>query len=207
MRIALPVQVGMFYLIAISVVIVSVIAFASDKIKRALVLNPYRVQKGEVYRLFTAGWIHADAMHLAMNMFVLFMFADRVVAKFGELFFAGLYISAVVVAYIPTTVRYRNHPRYSSLGASGAVAAVMLCAILVYPQMKLSLLFLPIAVPGVVFGALYIIYSMWRSWGADDNVNHDAHFSGALYGAAVTFLWAPKAVEHSISVMRHMLGL
>lgn len=198
---------GVTELIIASVVIVSLIGFASEKIKRALLLSPYRVvRRGEVYRLFTAGWIHADGMHLAMNMFVLYMFAGRVVAKLGPVMFAGLYLSAVVVAFLPTTLRHFNQPAYGSLGASGAVAAVMLSAILLYPHMTISLLFLPIPVPGVVFGALYIAYSVWRSHGSADNINHDAHFSGALYGALATFVLAPGAVQHTIRVVQHMLG-
>jgi len=194
-------------LVIASVVVVSLIAFSSERIKRALLLSPYRVKRGEVYRLFTGGWVHADGMHLAMNMFVLYMFAGRVVAKLGPMLFLGLYISAVVVAFLPTTLRYANQPAYGSLGASGAVAAVMLSAILLYPRMTISLMFIPIPIPGVVFGALYIAYSVWRSHSARDNINHDAHFSGAIYGALATFVLAPHAVENTVRVVRHMLGV
>jgi membrane associated rhomboid family serine protease len=111
------------------------------------------------------------------------------------------------VAHLPTTLRYWNRPGYGSLGASGAVAAVMFSAILLYPQMRIGLLFLPFAVPGVVFGALYMAYSVWQSYSASDNINHDAHFTGALYGALVTWAIAPSQVEHTIRVIRHMLGI
>ncbi len=198
---------GVTELIIASVVVVSLIAFSSERIKRALLLIPYRVRRGEVYRLFTAGWIHADGMHLAMNMFVLYMFADRVVAKLGPMLFAALYVSAVVVAYLPTTLRHYNQPSYGSLGASGAVAAVMLSAILLYPHMTISLLFIPIPIPGIVFGALYIGYSVWRSSGSRDNINHDAHFSGAIYGALATLILAPGQVRNTVQVVRHMLGV
>jgi len=200
-------HLGVTLLLIASVVAVSLIAFSSERVKRALILSPYQVRRGEVYRLFTGGWIHADMMHLAMNMFVLYMFANRVVAKFGPILFAGLYVSAVVVAHVPTTLRYWNRPGYGSLGASGAVAAVMFSAILLYPQMRIGLLFLPFAVPGFVFGALYMVYSVWQSYSASDNVNHDAHFTGALYGALVTWAIAPTQVEHTIGVIRHMLGI
>ncbi len=200
-------HLGVTELLIASVVAVSLIAFVSEPIKRALLLIPYRVRRGEVYRLLTAGWIHADGMHLAMNMFVLYMFADRVVAKFGPLLFLVLYVSAVVVAHLPTTLRYWNRPGYGSLGASGAVAAVMLSAILLYPSMRIGLLFLPFSVPGFVFAALYLVYSVWQSYRAADNVNHDAHFTGAVYGALVTFAFAPTQVEHSVRIVRHMLGV
>jgi membrane associated rhomboid family serine protease len=100
-----------------------------------------------------------------------------------------------------------KNPRYNSLGASGAVAAVMFSAILLYPKMKMSLLFVPIPVPAVVFGALYMAYSVWRSYSVRDNVNHSAHFSGALYGAILTALWAPAQVESTLQVVRKMLGV
>jgi membrane associated rhomboid family serine protease len=190
-----------------SVVVVSVVGFLSDTIQRALVMNPYRVRHGQVWRLLTAGFIHADVVHLALNMFVLYVFADLVRSKLGDGLFVALYLSAVVVAYLPTTVRYWNNPRYSSLGASGAVAAVMLSAILLYPGLKLRILFLPFPVPGVIFGALYILYSVWRSWGSDDNVNHDAHFAGAVYGALVTFLYSPNEVVHSLRYFATLVGL
>lgn len=190
-----------------SVVVVSVVGFASDAVQRALVLNPYRVWRGQLWRLLTAGWIHADVVHLGLNMFVLYVFADRVRAKLGDSLFIGLYVSAVVIAYLPSTLRYRNRPRYSSLGASGAVAAVMLSAILLYPRMKLALLFIPFPVPGAVFGALYLLYSVWRSWGSDDDVNHDAHFAGALYGGLVTFLYSPAQVEHTLQYLVKLVGL
>jgi membrane associated rhomboid family serine protease len=198
---------GVTVLIMVSVAAVSVLAFVSETVKRALILNPYRVRRGEVHRLLTAGWVHADVTHLALNLLVLFMFADRVVAKLGPLGFAALYVSAVVVGFLPTTVRHWNRPAYNSLGASGAVAAIMFSAILLYPRMKLSLLFLPIPVPGVVFGVLYMAYSAWRSYEARDGINHDAHFSGALYGVLVTVVVAPSQVERTVLVMRQMVGL
>jgi membrane associated rhomboid family serine protease len=195
------------YMLMGSVVAVSLLAFASERIRDALLLQPVRVRRGEVHRLLTAGWIHGDAGHLLTNMFVLFLFADRALKLFGPLAFVIFYTSAVIVAYIPTSIRYRKNPRYSSLGASGAVAAVMLSAILVDPTIRLRFLFFPVPIPGVIFGALYLLYSIWHSHGSDDNINHDAHFSGAAYGILVTYLWAPQKVEHTLRVLRRMIGV
>jgi membrane associated rhomboid family serine protease len=194
------------HLLMLSVALVSVVAFASERVKRALVLSPVRVRRGQVYRLLSAGWVHADFMHLVTNMFVLSLFADRVLAVFGDTLFVTLYVSAVVMAYLPTTVRYRNHPKYNSLGASGAVAAVMLSGILLEPNMQLRLLVLPMRVPAVVFGVLYMLYSVWHSQGSDDNINHDAHFSGAVYGALATAVWAPDHLVRSVRVFRRFVG-
>jgi len=182
-----------------SVVIVSLAGFASKSLKDALVLNPHRVKtKSEVYRLLTAGWLHGDAAHLAFNLLSLYFFADQTMRVLGVVRFFVLYISGVVVGFIPTTVRHRNNPKYNSLGASGAVAAVMFSAVLLYPKMKLALMILPIPVPGVIFAIVYLAYSAWSSYMARDNVNHDAHFAGAAYGALLTFIFEPARVEKTL---------
>lgn len=187
-----------------SVVVVSLLAFASDSMRNALVLNPYRVKnKTEVHRLLTAGWLHADASHLGFNMLALYMFAEPSVRVLGDARFTALYVSAVIVGFIPTTLRHMNEPRYNSLGASGAVAAVTFSAILLDAKLKLYLMFIPIPVPGLVFAIGYLVYSAYRAQAAKDNINHGAHFTGALYGAALTYLFEPAAVEHTIRTYLH----
>ena len=110
----------------------------------------------------------------------------------------------MVVANLPTTYRFRDRPKYNSLGASGAVAAVMLSSILVDPTMKMRVLFFPM--PAIVFGVLYILYSVWHSRGSRDNINHDAHFTGALYGVLVTAIWAPGMVAKSARIVVGMVS-
>jgi len=183
-----------------TVVLVSLMGWVHRRIQGALVLSPYRVARGQVHRLLTAGWVHGDVMHLGFNMLALSIFADRVVVVLGDAKFLLLYVSSVVVAYLPTTLRYRRRSNYTSLGASGAVAAVMLSAVLLHPKLQLSLFFLPIRIPGVVFAAAYLAYSIWHSRGSDDNINHDAHFSGAAYGALLTYLLEPSRVTKSVRV-------
>lgn len=193
----LPLSVPL--LLIASVVLVSLLALASRPVQRALVLHPYSVRKsGQVYRLLTAGWVHADVTHLAFNMLTLYFFADRVTQVLGATRFLVLYAVTVVVAFIPTTLRYLRKPEYSSLGASGAVAAVMISAILLHPKLKLHLMFIPIPVPGLVFALFYLAYSAWHSRGAGDNINHDAHFSGAACGAIMTYLFEPDRVLRTL---------
>lgn len=192
---SLPVHI----LLIASIVIVSLIGMSSDSVKRALILNPYRVRhRGHVHRLLTAGWLHGDFSHLAFNMITLYFFAGDVLRVLGPVRFLALYLSAVVLSFVPTTLRYMNKPEYSSLGASGAVAAVMFSAILLVPKLKLYLMFLPIPVPGIVFAIAYLVYSAWHSRGPSDGVNHDAHFFGAAYGAMFTFVFEPARVERTI---------
>jgi len=193
-------KLTMPHLLMGTVVLVSLMGWAHRRIQGALVLSPHRVARGQLHRLLTAGWVHGDVMHLGFNMLALSIFADRVVVVLGDAKFLLLYVSAVVVAYLPTTLRYRRRSNYTSLGASGAVAAVMLSAVLLHPKLQLSLFFLPIRIPGVVFAAAYLAYSIWHSRGSDDNINHDAHFSGAAYGALLTYLLEPARVTKSIRV-------
>lgn len=186
-------------LVIASVVIVSLIGFSSMSVKVALILNPYRVvKKGQIHRLLTAGWLHADGSHLFFNMLTLYFFAGDVVRILGATRFLLLYVSAVVVAFIPTTLRYMKKPEYASLGASGAVAAVMFSAILLVPKMKLYVMFIPYPVPGLVYALFYLAYSVWHSYQGRDNVNHDAHFAGAAYGALFTWILEPARVERAL---------
>ena len=186
-------------LVIASVLAVSIVAFLIKSLKRLLILNPYLVvERFQVHRLLTAGWVHADASHLIFNMFTLYFFADQVNKALGEGRFLLLYVSAVVIGFIPTTLRFRKRPEYNSLGASGAVAAVMFSAILLYPGLKLSLVFLPIPIPGAIYALCYLAYSAYSSWRARDGVNHDAHFAGAIYGSLLTFVLEPTRVTRTL---------
>lgn len=185
-----------------SVAIVSVLGWIIRPLQRALILSPHRVRaRGEVHRLLTAGWVHGDVVHLAFNMITLYFFAEKVTGALGVMRFLILYLSAVVAGFIPTTLRHMGNPGYHSLGASGAVAAVMFSAILLFPKLKLMLFFVPVPVSGLVFGIAYLVYSAWNSFRARDGVNHGAHFSGAVYGALLTYLFEPARVERTIRTM------
>lgn len=186
-------------LLGASVVVVSVIGLVSAPLRRALMLIPYRVRtSGQVYRLLTAGWVHASVTHLLFNMLTLYFFADGVMRVLGPTRFLVLYVSAVIMAFVPTTLGQMSNPRYASLGASGAVAAVMFSAILLQPKLQLYLMFLPIPVPGIVFAIGYLAYSAWQARGGRDDVNHIAHFAGAFYGALLTFAFEPARVERTL---------
>jgi membrane associated rhomboid family serine protease len=186
-------------LVIASVVVVTVLAWVIKPLKYAFLMNPYLVvERFQVHRMLTAGWLHADAGHLIFNMFTLYFFADQVVKVLGPIAFLLLYVSAVIVAHVPTLIRHRKNPKYNSLGASGAVAAVIFSGILLVPGLKLSILFLPIPVPGYVYALGYLAYSAYASYRARDGVNHDAHFAGAIYGALLTFGLEPTRVMRTV---------
>ena len=185
-----------------SVVAVTVLGWVIPPLQRALTLIPVRVRESfQVYRLLTAGWVHKDVTHLGFNMLSLYFFADPALKALGVTAFLALYVSAVVVAFVPTTLRYLRTPGYASLGASGAVTAVMFSAILLDPKIEIRIMFLPIPVPGFVFAIGYLVYSTWRSYRAGDSVNHDAHLGGAIYGALFTYAFAPKLVERALKTL------
>jgi membrane associated rhomboid family serine protease len=182
-----------------SVVIVTLLGLLIKPIQQAFILKPYRVREnGEVYRLLTAGWVHKDVSHLFFNMLSLYFFADPALRVLDVTRFLALYISAVILAFVPTTLRYMGRPNYASLGASGAVTAVMFSAILLNPQLRLYVMFIPIPVPAIWYAVGYLAYSMWHSYSAGDGINHDAHLSGAFYGALFTYAFEPAAVERAL---------
>ena len=135
--------------------------------------------------------------HLVLNTLTLYLFSGRVLEVLGELRFLLLYVSGVVVAFVPTTLRFLRSHKYSSLGASGAVAAIMFSGILLHPHQEI-LLFFAIKVPGYVFALGYLAYSAWHSYSQSDNINHDAHFYGAAYGVLATFFFEPRLAQHGV---------
>lgn len=192
-------------LLIASVVVASIAAWVSDWLKGALILSPFAVRtRFQIHRLLTAGWIHVDATHLAFNMITLYFFSGDALRALGPTRFVALYVSAVVVSFVPSTLRYMHDPRYKTLGASGAVAAVMFSAVLLDPALRLYLYFIPIPVPAALYAVGYLAYSAWHSYRARDGINHDAHFYGALYGAMLTYAFEPARVEHTL---RHWLAL
>jgi membrane associated rhomboid family serine protease len=180
-------------LIAVTV-LVSWQAWERPRLLDRLILWPPAIDRQQQYdRLLTHGFIHADGMHLAFNMITLYSFGQMMEAHFsariGSVGFLLFYLSAVVMAILPTYMRHRHDAGYRSLGASGAVAAVLFASILLDPWSLIYLFFIPI--PAFVFAGLYVWYSIWMDKRGGDNVNHSAHLYGALYGVMFTLLLQP----------------
>jgi membrane associated rhomboid family serine protease len=153
-------------------------------------------RRKQVYRFITCGFIHADAMHLIFNMFSFFFLGQIVEQKFrtelfgdsGQLLYIVLYISALVVCLLPTYLKNPDNYYYKSLGASGAVSAVVFTFIMLDPMQGLSLLFIPIPIPAFLFGILYLVISAYLDKRGGGNINHSAHFWGAIYGIVFTII-------------------
>ncbi|MBS1638603.1 MAG: rhomboid family intramembrane serine protease [Bacteroidetes bacterium] len=183
-------------IIIIATCIISISAFSREKIIDDLIFDPPAITyRNQWYRFFTCGFIHADYMHLGFNMYSFYMFGDAIEYFFGKIFgesgrafFLILYISSLFFCLIPTYLANKNNYHYRSLGASGAVSAIVFAYIFLAPTTKLQLLFLPIPFPAFLFGIIYLIISAYLSKKGTSNINHSAHFWGAIYG--IVFLIA-----------------
>lgn len=178
--------------------IVSFMAFNNSRLMNDLILWPPAIaRQREYHRLVTYGVVHADFGHLLFNMITLFFFGRAIepvfVGRIGQLGFALFYLSAIVVAIMPTYFRHQRDAGYRSLGASGAVSAVLFSFILFAPWSLIFVLFLP--VPAIVYAALYVGYSIWMDRRGTDNVNHSAHLWGAAYGVLFTVMMEPRVAS------------
>jgi len=106
-------------------------------------------------------------------------------------YFYGLYLSALVVSEMPSYLKHKHNPGYNSLGASGAVSAVIFACAVIAPLSMLSVFFIPM--PAFIFGFLYLGYSYYLSQKGGDGINHDAHFYGAVFGIIAIILIHPSA--------------
>ena len=182
---------------------ISLFAFYNDDLYTRFILQPYSVSKGKyLYTLITSGFIHADWMHLLFNMMTFYFFAFNLEKTIGHWEFGLLYGLSLILSDIPTVVKHKNDFWYRSLGASGAISAVVFSAILFRPLDGMSLMFLPISIPAVLFGVLYLVYCSYASKKGIGNINHDAHFFGALSGVLITIILIPQVVPfffHSVT--------
>ncbi|MGH8030641.1 MAG: rhomboid family intramembrane serine protease [Arenimonas sp.] len=185
-------------LIIVLTVAVSLWGLADPRVIHALILWPPAVkQKGEVYRLLSYGVVHADVPHLLFNMITLYFFGQAIEGVYlralGQLGYVWFYVMALLASILPTYLRHRDDPDYRSLGASGAVSAVLFAFILFQPWAPIYIFFIPIGIPAVVFAVLYVAYETWSQKQAKDNVNHSAHLWGAAFGVAFTLAMVPGA--------------
>jgi membrane associated rhomboid family serine protease len=159
-----------------------------------LSFNSYAiVRRKEWYRVITHGFVHADTMHLLINMFTFWSFGTFMEAAFGSWEFTGLYFGGMIFSSAYDFVKYRDNVYYQSVGASGAVSAVLFSSILLNPWGTI-LLFAVIPIPGILFGVLYLAYCRYMARHASDHINHNAHFYGALYGIVFPALLHPSLI-------------
>ncbi|RZL61903.1 MAG: rhomboid family intramembrane serine protease [Pedobacter sp.] len=189
-------------LIFVFTVVTSLYAFYDNGVYGKFMLHPYSVSKGKnIFTLITSGLIHADWMHLFFNMFTFYAFAFTLERLMGSWQFGLLYFLALILSDIPTVFRYKDSFNYNSLGASGAISAVLFSYILFNPMSKIYIMFIPIGIPAVVFGFIYLIYCAYASKNSRDGINHDAHFYGALTGLIFTIIFVPGILQNFIGIL------
>lgn len=172
--------------------IVSISAFGNAKVMGDLIFYPPAITLNrQYYRFITSGFIHADLGHLVFNMLSLYLFGKFVEDKFTEIFGNGgrllyllMYLLALIASLLPTYMKNKNNPQYRSLGASGAVSAVVFAGLMIAPYVKVGMFIIPPIIPGFIFGPLYLIISAFLERRGGDNINHSAHIWGALFGVA-----------------------
>ena len=176
--------------------------FERPRLLDRMLLWPPAIERQHQYdRFVTHGFVHADWQHLLFNMITLYFFGREVERLFmpyiGSIGFVLFYVSAIVVAMLPTYLRHRHDPNYRSLGASGAVSAVLFVFILVAPWSLIFVFFLP--VPAILYAVMYVGYSIWADRNAHDNINHSAHLAGAAYGVLFTVAMEPGVLASFLS--------
>ena len=186
-------------ILIILTVVISWSCWNKPELQYKLIMNPFAVTKnGQFYRMITSGFIHSNWMHLGFNMFTFYFFGRNIEYLFSNLFgsagviyFLAIYLLAIVVSDIPSLIKYKDHPHYNSLGASGGVSAIVFSSIMFFPLEKICLYGI-ICIPGFILGVLYVIYSYYEGKRIADNVNHHAHLIGAIFGVLFSIFVQPS---------------
>ena len=180
-------------IILVLIVIASVVAMLSPRMRDLAVLRPYQIARGSGYwRILTSAFIHADLAHLVLNLITCYSFGFALEAVIGTGRFVVLYLCGLLASNIGTCIKHRNEPDYASLGASGAISAVLFASIVYFPGNKLFILPFPIPIPAPLFAVGYLAYSYYSARNSRDRINHDAHIAGALTGLAFVAVTDPQ---------------
>jgi membrane associated rhomboid family serine protease len=193
-------------------VIISLIGFNNANTINQLIMWPYGVKRSnQYYRFISSGFIHADFIHLLFNMITLYSFGSAVEQIFslrglgGSVTYLALYFLGLIVSDLPTYFKQQNNSGYRSLGASGAVSAVVFACILFAPWSIIYLYAIPI--PFLAYAVLYLVYCVYMSKRSADNINHDAHLWGSVFGLGFTLLlmlvFDPAMIQDALYEITH----
>jgi membrane associated rhomboid family serine protease len=191
-------------LLALILVSSLVALYASPSILERNLLRPYwLVRRAEYHTLLTSGFLHADLPHLLFNSFTFWAFGFGLERRIGSPAFLLLYALGLLVSGFGTWVKHRGDPEYRSLGASGAILAVLFASILYFPTSSLFIVPIPVPIPAPLFAIGYLAYTIYAARQGRGRVNHDAHLAGALTGVAFVALSDPETLARAF---RHFLG-
>lgn len=194
-------------IIFILTIATSIYAFNDPTLYGKFMLHPYSVsRKYKMYTLITSGLIHADWMHLIFNMITFLSFGFALEKTVGSLNFGIIYFVSLIASDIPSVIKHRDDIRYNSLGASGAISAVLFSCILFFPFSTMYIMPIPIPIWAIVFGPLYLVYCVYAARQSRDNINHDAHFFGALSGLILTVILVPGVIPNFVAQLLAKIG-
>jgi len=187
--------------------LISILGFTNHEVKNKMIFYPYGMRTpSEYYRFISHGLIHADFIHLFFNMFTLYSFGGFVEQYlFNRTEFIVLYVTALIAASVFDFIKNRNNSGYAALGASGAVSAIIFASIIFDPWIKGVVLFgIPnLAIPNIAFAILYVWYCIYMGKRGGDNIGHNAHLWGGIYGFAFTALLRPDLFKEFLIKLMH----
>jgi membrane associated rhomboid family serine protease len=198
-------------LLLISIGIVSYFSFTNRELFGKLLFNPYVIaREKEFYRFISSAWLHADMMHLFINLYVLYSFGNYLeyitkiwFGNIGSFYYLFIFMGSVIIGHIPSYIKHKDYYGFSSVGASGGVSGVLFACILIDPLMELRLFF-AIPINSLIFGILYLAYTYYMSKKGQDNINHDAHLWGALGGIGLLVAIKPQVINSFIQQLSMM---
>lgn len=168
--------------------------YTNPRIIERNLFRPYWIARKRQYETFiTSGFVHADLTHLLFNMVTFYFFAFPLERGIGSVKFALLYFSGLIASHAGTYQKHKNNPEYASLGASGAISAVLFAAIVYNPSQSLIIIPIPVPIPAPLFAVAYLAYSWYAAKNPRGRINHDAHFGGAVAGLLFVALTDPGA--------------
>lgn len=185
---------------------ITLYAWQNPHLQNKWMMNPYQVvQRRQYYRLLSSGFLHSNQTHLIFNMIALYFFGQNVEYMYahlfeqplGTVFFVALFVAGIIISSIPAMIKHKDNPHYNALGASGGVSAIVFSSILINPLQDIYLFFV-LPIPGFILGVLYLVYSYQQSKRGADNIGHEAHFAGAVFGLLFTLVLEPRLMARFI---------
>lgn len=171
--------------------------FGNPKIIDRCLFRPYWfLRRRQYHTIVTSTLVHADLMHLIFNMVTFWAFGFLLERAIGGLHFVTLYFAGMVISHLGTYIKHKREPEYASLGASGAILAVLFAAIILYPDNSLYIFPIPLPIPAPLFGIGFLAYTWWAARNQQGRINHDAHFTGAITGLVYVAMIAPEAYRY-----------
>lgn len=186
---------GMILLVTTAISLMGL--YLSPQIIEKCVFRPYVFWRRQHYdTIYLSGFVHKDFAHLLFNMLSLYFFGYALEARIGTTALVLGYLLALVASELPVLYKHRHNRDYATLGASGAVTAVIFAYIVLDPTSTLFILPIPVPIPAALYALVYLGYSYYAAKNRNDGINHDAHLWGALFGLAWVLVCEPTAVLH-----------